>query len=470
MPASKEGVDKDAEEVVNAPGLTGRHCRLGGSANAAAGGILCMLLAPAVAWPQETLTLDQAVATALKSNRLVRAAQLEVEKADEAVETARTYRLPQFSFRLYELQFLARSSFLFPAGVFGSFPQIGPVPPAATPVNIARRPASIPYFQATQPITQLRRVNWGVELQSLSRQIAKEKLREQQQDIANQVKTAYYNLLQVQSGLDATEESLALFKELDRVANEALQQQVVLRGDMLEAQAGLAKTELDMVVLRDTSTTLKEKLNELMGRDLSMDFAVRGALDPDSYAMDLAAVRARALEQRPELREARLKKNQAETDYKSKKSEYIPDVNFIFTYLSPFNVDVVPRNITVAGFSLDWDIFDFGRKKHELLAKGHTIEQAGAAVEETAAQILLDVGNRFRKMEEARQQLRVSTLSRDAAQERVRVGLNRYEQQAVTLKDVLQLQTSLAESSYKYLESLLAYWTARAELEKAMGE
>jgi hypothetical protein len=35
------------------------------------------------------------------------------------------------------------------------------------------------------------------------------------------VKTAYYNLLQAQSGLDATQESLALFKELDRGSNQA---------------------------------------------------------------------------------------------------------------------------------------------------------------------------------------------------------------------------------------------------------
>jgi outer membrane protein TolC len=434
-------------------------------------GTLCvLLLAPAVAWPQETLTLDQAVAAALKSNRLVRVAELEVEKADDAVEMARTYRLPQFSFRLYELQFLAKSNFLFPGGVFGSFPQIGPVPPVATPVEIARRPASIPYFQATQPLTQLRRVKLGVELQRLSRQIAAEKLREQQEDIANQVKATYYNLLQAQSGLAATEESLKLFKELDRVSNEALLQQVVLRGDVLEAQAGRAKTELDLVVLRNTTSTLKEKLNELMGRDLSTDFMVRGALEPEAYPMDLAAVRARALEQRPELREARLKKQQAEADYKSKKTEYIPDVSLIFTYLSPFNVDVVPKNITVAGFALSWDVFDFGRKRHDLIAKSHTIEQAGAGIDETTAQILLDVGNRYRKMEEARQQLRVATLSRDVSQERVRVGLNRYEQQSVMLKDLLQLQTSLAETSYKYSESLLAYWTARAELEKAMGE
>jgi outer membrane protein TolC len=429
-----------------------------------------LLLAPVVARAQETLTLDQAVAAALKSNRLVRAAELEVEKADDAVEMARTYRLPQFSFRLYELQFLTKSNFLFPGGVFGSFPGIGPIPPAATPVNIARRPASIPYFQATQPITQLRRVKLGIELQKLSREIAQEKLRKQQQDITNEVKTAYYNLLQAERGLDATEEALKLFKELDRVSNQALLQQVVLRGDMLEAQAGVAKTELDMVVLRNTSSTLKEKLNELMGRDLSTDFTGRGALEPQAYEMDLAAVRARAMEQRPELREARLKKQQAEADYRSKKTEYIPDVSLIFTYLSPFNVDVVPKNITAAGFSLSWDVFDFGRKKHELLSKSHIIEQAGAAIDETAAQIQLDVGNRYRKMDEARQQLRVATLSRDVAQERVRVGLNRYEEKSVMLKDVLQLQTSLAETSYKYLESLFAYWTARAELEKAMGE
>jgi len=434
-------------------------------------GILCvLLLAPAVALPQETLTLDQAVGVALKSNRLVRAAELEIEKADDAVEMARTFRLPQFSFRLYEIQFLAKSNFLFPGAIFGSFPQIGPVPPVATPVEIARRPASIPYFQASQPLTQLRRVKLGVELQRLSRQIAAEKLREQQEDIANQVKTTYYNLLQAQSGLDATEESLKLFKELDRVSNEALLQQVALRGDVLEAQAGRAKTELDLVVLRNTSSTLKEKLNELMGRDLSTDFMVRGALEPEAYPMDLAAVRARAMEQRPELREARLKKQQAEADYKSKKTEYIPDVSLIFTYLSPFNVDVVPKNITVAGFALSWDVFDFGRKRHDLLAKSHTIEQAGAGIDETAAQILLDVGNRYRKLEEARQQLSVATLSRDVSQERVRVGLNRYEQQTVMLKDLLQLQTSLAETTYKYSESLLAYWTARAELEKAMGE
>ena len=433
---------------------------------------LCLLLplTASLAWSQETLTLDQAVATALKNNRLVKVAELDVRKAEEDVDVARTFRLPQFNFRLYELQLLARTNFLFPGGVFGVFPQIGPIPPVNTPVDIARRPASIPYFQAAQPITQLRRVGLGIQLQNLNRLIARQKLRMQEQDITNQVKSTYYNLLQVQGGIDATQEALKLFQELDRVSNEALQQQVLLRGDVLEAQAGRAKTEQDLLVLHNTASTLKEKLNQLMGRDLGIEFSVQGTITPADYAVDIAGAQERALKQRPELEEARLKKQQAEADYKSKKSEYIPDLSLVFIYLSPFNVQVVPKNITAAGFSLTWDVFDFGKKKHELKGKNDTIDQASAGIDETVSLIRLDVRNRYRKMDEARQQLKVTNLSRELAQERVRVGLNKYEEHAVQMKDVLQLQTNLAEASYKYLESLLAYGTAKADLEKAMGE
>lgn len=419
---------------------------------------------------QEELTLDQALTLALKGNRIVRTAQLEIQKAEDQVKVARTYRLPQFNFRLYEQQLLAKSSFLFPGGVFGVFPQIGPVPPVPTRVPIARRPASIVFGQVSQPLSQLHRIKLGIQLQDLGRLIAQEKLRLEESKLINEVKAAYYNLLQTQSAIEATDEAIKLFQELNRVADEGISQQVILKGDKLEAQAGLAKAELDAVTLRNTASTLKERINGLLGRELLVDFTARGALDPTPWEIDLVAARAAALEQRAEVREARIKRQQAEKDLRMKKAEYIPDVSLTFTYLSPFNVDVVPKNITAAGFALNWDVFDFGRKKHELAAKSRTIEQAGAAIDETSSQIMVEVGNRFRKFQESRQQLKVAGLSLDVSKERVRVGLDRYEQKAVLLKDLLQLQTSMAESRYKYQESLLKFWSARAELEKAIGE
>ena len=48
---------------------------------------------------------------------------------------------------------------------------------------------------------------------------------------------------------------------------------------------------------------------------------------PDGFESDLAAAQKRALAQRPEVKEARLKLRQAELDRRIKKSERIPDVS-----------------------------------------------------------------------------------------------------------------------------------------------
>jgi len=52
----------------------------------------------------------------------------------------------------------------------------------------------------------------------------------------------------------------------------------------------------------------------------------------------------------------------------------------------------------------------------------------------------------------------------------LRVTTGRYKFQAVLLSDVLQSQASLAEANHEYQSALLAFWTAKAEFEKALGE
>jgi outer membrane protein TolC len=64
----------------------------------------------------------------------------------------------------------------------------------------------------------------------------------------------------------------------------------------------------------------------------------------------------------------------------------------------------------------------------------------------------------------------VSDLTRQTAAEKLRVALNKRQQEAAQIKDVLQMQASLAEANQLYQKDLLAYWTARAEFDKALGE
>ncbi len=418
----------------------------------------------------EELPLDRAVSLALKNNRMVKNAALDVLKSENDLAASRTYRLPAFSFNVLETQLLTRMDFLFPKGAFGVFPGIGPVPSQETSITTARRPTTWVYARVSQPLSQLYRIHLGVGVRQLSREVARQQLEARQQDVASDVKKAYYALLQTQSALEAAAESIQLYRELDRVVGQSLAQQVALKSDSLDVKARLAKAEYDAVTLRHTLATQQEQLNNLLGRDLRTEFAVKQAPDPAGPETELAAARARALDQRPELREAKLKAQQAAKDRSMKKAEYIPDVSLNFQYVSPLGVELLPHNVMGAGLLVSWDVFDWGRKKQELASKTHTVEQARNAIEETEAQVLLDVDNRFRKLEEARALLHVVELAREAAREKVRVAKNKYEQQAALLKDVLQMESSLADVNHQHEQTLLAFWTTRADFERALGE
>jgi outer membrane protein TolC len=133
-------------------------------------------------------------------------------------------------------------------------------------------------------------------------------------------------------------------------------------------------------------------------------------------------------------------------------------------------VSVLPRNTAGVGLTLNWEPFDWGRRKHELTEREKTLEQAREGLREAESLILREVSDRFRKLREAQALLRVSQLHQEAAREKLRVATHKYKQEVTLYKDVLQTQTAGAEAQDQYQQALLAFWTARADLEKALGE
>jgi outer membrane protein TolC len=119
---------------------------------------------------------------------------------------------------------------------------------------------------------------------------------------------------------------------------------------------------------------------------------------------------------------------------------------------------------------MSWEIFDWGRKKRQLGEKSKTIEQAENTLKETEDQILIEVGDKFRRLQQTQQALRVARLSQDAERETLRITQSRYRFDAALLTEVLQSQATLADANNQYQQSLLSFWIAKAELERAIGE
>lgn len=270
--------------------------------------------------------------------------------------------------------------------------------------------------------------------------------------------------------MHAAQEGVKTLEEAQRLTLRYISEKTLLRADELEVDARLSKAQYDLSVAENGLATQHELLNQLLGRDVATPFRVDSMPEEDSTSLTLDAVRQRASGSRPEIRSAELKTKQAEYDRRLAKAEYIPDLSLSLRYQGLNNVKVLPANVTTVGFFLTWEPFDWGRRHNQVAEKTKTVEQARNGLQETKSQIAVEVGAKYRKWKEAALLLKATRTGHEAAAEEFRVTTNKYKEQAALVKDLLQAQARSSETASQYQQALSSYWSALAELQKAMGE
>ena len=366
------------------------------------------------------VSLTQAVQIAVENNRPVNMAKLDIVKSKWEVAQTKTKRFPAITTYLFASGDITNPTFTFPSDLFDNKqPQ---------KLKLSNGITGMASVQVAQPLSQLYQIHLAVREQELSTDLASQQYRGQRQSIVASVKQAYYSALQTESALEATQSLVKQYEETDRVATDYLRQESVLKSDSLEAKAKLAQSRYQVVQLRDTLETQKEQLNELLARDLDTPFRTEQVPPITPAEMDLKAARSTALQQRPEVKEAEIDTQRAEYDRKLSRAKYIPDVGAAIHYLDPINTAFLPQNILSAGLELKWDPFDWGGRRDEVKQKDVSIQQSHYQLQETQAQVMLDVDNTFRKLAESRSLLEVSQAGRDAANEKLREISDQFKQ------------------------------------------
>ena len=436
--------------------------------------VMCLMTVAGSLFAQEsssrTLSLEEAVRIAIANNRSLKIVTLEMDKSKWEIAETKTKRLPSISGSVLGSQLLSELSFTFEKGAFGNFPSTGPIPDKDTKITTPRRVTAYVVSQVTQPLSQLYKINLGVHAQELDFQLSSEKARAERQNLVKNVKQAYYAVLQSESALEAAEANVKQYNELNRVVLQRVSQEAAYQSDSLDVKAKLAHEQYTVVQLQNTLDSRKEYLNDLMGRDIRTEFHTEPVPAASFEEVDLKIAQEKALTQRPEIRQAELAAKQAEYARRIARADYIPDVGIAFNYLSPFNVEVLPKNVASVGLEVKWEPWDWGRRKDVINQKKVVEDQAQAQLHDTQAKVLMDVNSRFRKLSESRMQVAVAQAEKDAAQQRLREVTNRYEQQAVLLADVLKQQATTAGAHDDYQQALLGFWTAKSDFEKSMGE
>jgi outer membrane protein TolC len=413
-----------------------------------------LILALLCAVPVFAQTVDQTVAIALKNNANIQNARLEIEKAEERVSAAKTKRLPKFELQAIGGEALTNLSIEIDNAPNGE----------KTRVDLARTFNTIAVARITQPLTQLHAISLGVQLNETAVKANKEQERAARLAITREVKSAYYAVLSARGYANAMKEAVTAAEEVDREMNVRVSQKAALEADHLDASARLAATKVAALSANNALASAQDRLNYLVGAEVEVSDGAFEEMPKLTGATD------EVIAQRPDVREAAVRVEQSKLDMQLKNTERIPEVALMVSSATPIGNDVLPSNMTSVGISMSYEPFTWGRRSAELREKRHAVAQAENALRDKQALASVEIAAYGRKVEEAAAQIAVRKFESEAARERLRVTKARFQVLAARPEEMFNAGASLTQAAAREQEAISAYWTARADYEKAIGE
>lgn len=415
------------------------------------------------------LTVDEAVQAAWKSYPDLEVAELQLKYDREQIKAKKTSLLPSMNFYGLGGTLLTRPTLDIGQNALGN-----DTPATNASIQSPRKPTGVIYSTVSQPLSGLFTTQLTVNSLRLGLQIDELKLRQQKEKLESDVRQGYYELSQAQDSLEVATAALALYRETLRVAKERSTHGAVLPSELARAEAQLASAELQVMEAGNSLANGKDQLNRLLGRDVNLDFRVRAASDlkvEDTLSETLAQATAVALANRSELAEARLTVQQAELDRKAKIAEYIPSASLFVGYFTFLNVGSgLPSNIGLAGVTVSAEPWDWGRRRHEASEKLQIRKQSEVRVRSQESSVIADVNKAYRQVQLTIASFKSARLAAISARVIVREMQQKYDQEAVLLRDLLDSQNELASAEADERKASDRYWIAVADLKRAKGE
>jgi outer membrane protein TolC len=294
------------------------------------------------------------------------------------------------------------------------------------------------------------------------------------------VRVAYDDVLVAQQQIAVNEASVQLLTHEWEDVRQRFKAGTVPQFDVLRAHVELANESPRLIQARNNYRIGKNNLLNLLGCDLpqtiweDVPLELSDTLQASPLDIDLPAALARALERRPEL--AALRKTEAlrREDVVRAKAGFKPTAQIFggYQWQNPPYQNNLSDDLYgwVAGAQISWNIFDSGLTRGKIMESRAHYEKARLDVDETRRQIELEVRTAYSNFIEAREVLESQKAVQEEAEEALRLAEARMTAGSGTQLDVLSVQTALTQARTTQAQALHDYSTARARLQRAVGE
>ncbi|OGD12155.1 MAG: hypothetical protein A2W20_00640 [Candidatus Aminicenantes bacterium RBG_16_66_30] len=414
--------------------------------------------------PTLVLTIDEAIAMALRQNPFHLASQEKVVQARSQVHQAVSGFLPTVSAQgtdtLDEKLFVLE----FPSLIPGE-------PPQRISIDFTKDyqmalAFSLPLFAGGRLTAGYKQATYGL-------QASREAVRLSEQETIYEAKRAFYGYLLAKEFSAVAGEGLALAEKFRDNVKNLFEVGMASKFDLLRSEVQVANLKPQAIRARNSVEVAALGLKTILGVALDTPIEVRGELAPAPLDAAAEGVIAEALAQRPELRQLDYQRRMAGEMLKIARGSLLPTLAIGGAY--SFWSDALKfskgswQNYYTINLSLSLPIFDGFESRARIGQSKAAIRELDLTRRGLSDAIAFEVRQAVLNNAQARETLMSQEKNVEQAREAVRIAELNYAEGLATNLDVSTAQVALSQARTNYSQALYDCVISQAQLEKAVG-
>jgi len=337
----------------------------------------------------------------------------------------------------------------------------------------------------TQPLLK----NFGFEatetnirIATNNQAISREQLRLRVSDIVTQVQNAYADLGFNIENLEVQRRSYRLAQDLVTLNKARVRAGVAAPVEVTQAEAQEAARVQDVILaekaVQDAQDTLKVILNLPASGGWGQEIRLTHTLTFDPKRVNLDESIQKALENRYELKGAKLDIDNRELSVRLTRNQLLPDLSFVGSVFTTGVGTTYGSNLSEMGAGdfvsysvgvvLTVPLGNRGPQASYIKAK-LTADQARTSLKNLELQIVQQVREGVRRVEADAKRVDATRAARVLAEEQLRVEQRRLEAGVTTTFNVLSFQRDLSEAQANEIRAIADHFKSLANLERVRG-
>ncbi|MGE0018150.1 MAG: TolC family protein [Draconibacterium sp.] len=319
------------------------------------------------------------------------------------------------------------------------------------------------YLNLNQPLFTYNRLKLQMKELELSYENANISYAMQRLNLEKNVTQFFYNVFMAQNNLTIAKEELVNTQKSYDIIKNKVDAGLAAKEELYQAELNLSTAKSTLQNREVSFENAKDQLKLYLGMDLYQDILVLGDITANPVDVDLEKAIENGLSSRMELRQREIDIENSQFSLIQTKAlnEFRGDVNLRLGVTGD-NEELgmifdAPTSSPSVNLSFSIPLFDWGEKKARIAAQEATIKSQELNLSEQKKQIIIDVRQVYRNLQNQLNQIEIAKQNEINAQLTYEINLERYQNGDLTGMDLNLYQTQLSEKKIALAQALINY-------------